>query len=552
MGFKEYLDQLAKDTDRNIALGMSEWKKVDEELGRTKGVFPAIYRAVVKAMEFTFTIVMKTGNALFPGMLPQVQSITSGKVLEITPEVWNVTVDKIGAAVGIDEDGKKMLRSFYATFEGASPIVQGLSLVLMLSNIMAYVMGPGMGKVTQAMSAKMRPNAPGPGDVLGARALDPAIDARIWDVLRRNGIKDSDIELLFMSTYQRIPEQVLREIYYRHDKGVEWAQHRLTELGYTPERIAEVMSIWPAIPQMADMLLFMAHEAYEPDKIRRFGLDAETPGQLLEHAKKLGLPVEDAVRYWISHWMHPGLQNVLDMYHRDIIKWEDVYEYMSVVELPPYWREKIRDSAYNVITRVDARRMYGTGTLNQTDLFNTYRHMGYSPEDSLRLVDFTIKYETGTDKDFTKADIVRAYQYRDISPQEALSYLMRIGYLEDAASFILAQADLDRDRAALKTAVALIKDRFVSNLMTEGEVHGELVRLGLKSEQITLQLQGWRVVVNKNSKLPSKADFDKFLRSGIIGEVEYRAEMGKLGYSKHYTDLYIGYIAKGLEEASGE
>jgi SOS response regulatory protein OraA/RecX len=468
--------------------------------------------------------------------------MASGKILEVSQGVWDDCMNRIGASVGMDAEGIKILKSYYQSFAGASPIVQGLALVRGLSSIMTYLMGPGMGKTMQAMASTIRPNAPGPGDVLGARALDPALDKRIWDVLRRNGIKDSDIELMFASTYQRIPEQTVRDIYFRHAKGEDWAAHRLGELGYTPERIAEIMSSWPVLPTLSDIIYMMGREAFEPDMIRRFGLDQAQPAQLAEYAQKLGMSSEWATRYWVAHWEHPGLQAVLGMYHRDIISWDDVYEYMSVVEIPPYWREKIRAAAYNVITRVDARRMYGTGTIDQEQLFNIYRHMGYSPEDALRLVDFTVKYESGADKDFTREDIIRAYKYGDISPAEALAYLQRIGYLEDTALFYLERADLDRSREQVKERMALLKDRYLANLLSDAEAQREMVQLGFSAEQISRQLAAWKQLINKNAKLPSKSDFDKFLRSGLIGEVEYRAEMGKLGYSKHYTDLYFAYV----------
>jgi len=529
-----------------------EAETLQAKLEKQKGFFPAILRWLLEALDFLATKILLGIEALHPGATQAAEAIVSQHAFEIPKSAWESAIDLIGTTFGLNVEETKTLKSYYQSLGDASPIVRMLCLVSIFSTIMQWVMGPGMGKITQGLMTKLRPMAPGSGEVMGARALDPALDKKIWDVLRRNGYKDSDIELMFASTYQRIPESVLREIYHRHGKSVDWAQHRLQELGYTPERVSEIMSVWPILPPLSDIIMMMGREAFEPDMIARFGLGEKQPELLTQFAGELGLSPEWATRYWVAHWIHPGLQTVLDMYHRDIISWDDVYEYMSVVELPPYWREKIRLAAYNVITRVDARRMYGTGTIDQVQLFNIYRHMGYSPEDALRLVDFTIKYETGADKDFTREDIIRAYTYGDISRGEALSYLMRIGYLEDAATFYLERADLDKARTQLKDRMSLLKERFLANLISEAELTAQMVSLGLKPEQVSNQLQSWRVLVNKNAKLPSKTDFDKFLRSGLIGEVEYRAEMGKLGYSKHYTDLYFAYVLKGIEGTESE
>jgi hypothetical protein len=422
----------------------------------------------------------------------------------------------------------------------------------MYITIMQYIMGTGMGKMLQSLGVKYRPGLPSSGEVMGARALDPALDEQIWKVLQRNGYQDADIKLMFASTYLRIPEQTIRNVFYREGKSKEWAVNRLSEMGYTLERVNEIMLSWPELPTVQDLIYMVGREAFEPEVQRMFGLDQPAPGLYLEHAAKIGYPTFWAQKMWEAHWEHPGLQQVLDMFHRDILTWDQVYEYMTIVELPPFWREKIKSATYNVITRVDARRMYGTGTLSEVELFDTYRYMGYSPTDAARLVDFTIKYESGADRDVAKEDILRAYGYKDIDRTMALAWLMQIGYQATVADFYLTQRDLTSDRDKMTKSLALVRDKYTGHLIERPEAQARMSLLGLTPAAMADQLESWDITRAKNTKLPSKSDLDKFLRASIIDVGTYRVEMAKLGYAEKYTNWYLSAIQKGLEEADSE
>jgi hypothetical protein len=283
-----------------------------------------------------------------------------------------------------------------------------------------------------------------------------------------------------------------------------------------------------------------------------FGLDYPAPGEYLEYAEKIGYPAFWANKMWQAHWNHPSLQQVLDMFHRDIVDWNQVYEYMTIVELPPFWREKIKAVAYNVITRVDARRMYGTGTMDEKQLFDAYRHMGYSPDDSLKLVDFTIKYESGADRDVAKEDILRAYAYKDIDRPQALAWLQQIGYNAEVSDFYLTQKDLSTDRDKATKALELLKDKYTQHLIEKAEAQAGMNLLGLAPAAMAEQLDRWEITRAKNTKLPSKTDMDKFLRAEIIDSDTYKTEMNKLGYADKYIKWYLSLIQKGIKADEDE
>jgi len=526
--------------------------KMEKELSEMKGFFPGLGLILVKIFHGLMRMGVAGGNILMPEAQVPTLEIFEGPIFQIPKSTWEATVNNLASSLGLDAESVKLLKSFYQPLQGTSPIIQALSLLSMYTTIMQYIMGTGMGKMLQSLGVKYRPGLPGSGEVMGARALDPALDEQIWGVLQRNGYTDADIKLMFASTYLRIPEQTIRNVFYREGKPVEWAANRLSEMGYTPERVKEIMTSWPELPTVQDLIYMVGREAFEPEVQRMFGLDQPAPGLYLEHAAKIGYPTFWAQKMWEAHWEHPGLQQVLDMFHRDILTWDQVYEYMTIVELPPFWREKIKSATYNVITRVDARRMYGTGTLTELELFDTYRFMGYSPTDAARLVDFTIKYESGADRDLAKEDILRAYGYKDIDRTTALAWLMQIGYQNTVADFYLTQRDLTSDRDKTVKSLALIRDKYTGHLIERAEAQSRMTLLGLTPAAQADQLESWDITRAKNTKLPSKSDLDKFLRASIIDVGTYRVEMAKLGYAEKYTNWYLEAIQKGLKETELE
>jgi hypothetical protein len=548
-------EAVAKEKARRVAQAKeaeARFTELEKELSEKKGFWPGVGLFLIKLWHTGFRGGVRAENILQPELSVPTEGLFAGPLFQIPQSVWDNTIDNFGTQLGLDSESLKILKGFYQPLQGASPIIQGISLLGVYLSIMQFFVTLGIGKTAQALGVKYRPALPGAGEVLGARALTPELDEQIWSVMRRNGYSEEDIKLLLAATYVRLPENTIRDLYFRESRSKEWALKELEHIGYTPLRADMMMASWPIQPTVQDLIYMVGREAFEPRVQAMFGLDSAAPGEYLDYAAKIGYPTFWAQKMWEAHWEHPSLTMVLEMFHRDQLSWEQVYEYMTIVELPPFWREKVKDVAYNVITRVDARRMYGTGTMNDQELFDTYRHMGYAPSDSLRLVDFTIKYESGADRDVAKEDVLRAYAYKDIDRITARGWLEQIGYNTDVSEFYLTQKDLETDRTRTTKTLEVIRDKYTTFLIERPEAQAKMVGLGLSTAAIADQLEGWEISRTKNTKLPSKTDLDKFLRSGIITKGDYRSEMAKLGYSEKYVNWYLEAIQKGLAEEKDE
>jgi len=543
--WSEYVDGLIKDVNTNLSTFDASLAQIDKDLEAKRGVGPAILRGIFKAFHLFWRAIFFVGSKAFPGPMADPKTLFAASVLNVPKESWDDTIELLAKQFDLDDRAINLLKSFSQSLEGTSPIVQGASMILIFVSILQFLMGPGMGKISQTMMRKYRPLAANPAGVMGARALDPDIDKKIWDVLARNGYSNSDIELMFAATYQRIPLNILRDIYYREGKPVAWLDHRLEELGFTPERREEIKPTFPAIPGIQDLVMMQAKEAFEPALIAKYGLGAEEPTDIYEWTRKLGLSDEWTQKYWSSHWQHPSFNQVMEMLWRTDLTLDDVWDWYKLVEIPPFWRDYLTKIAYHPYTRVDVRRMHKEGVIGDEGLIKAMTDIGYDQEHAEKMAEFYKKYNTGAEKELSRADIEKAYEDRDLSWSESLELLVSIGYDSELASFYLRRVDLEMQRAVRLERISLTKEKFLSSLITESQARNELVSYGVEIVRINELIERWLIRIIKNAKLPSKTDLDKFVRSKVIDQDGYTVEMMKLGYSEYYISLYWKHLQAG-------
>jgi len=541
----DYKEKARRQYQLRAATAKRDADQLEKRLENERGLGNAVLRGILKITNFLSAKFVDGITKLFPNAAADAEALLSGEAMEIPDSVWEAHINNLAEGLNLSESEKGILLNLYQSIEGASPIVRGLSFVFLYTNIIGYLGGPALGKLTQSLNRRFRPSAPDPAAVMAARGLDPEIDAAIWEVCRKAGLTDKDIELYFAATYTRQDVSTIRNIYYREGKTEEWLNHRLFEHGFTPERIDEIKTVLPTIPGIQDLIMFQAKEQFEPDLIAKFGLHAEAPTEIYEWTRKLGLSDEWTTKYWGAHWTHPSYSQVMEMLHRRFITPEDVWEWFKLVEIPPYWRELLQKISYSPYTRVDARRMHDIGVLSDEELVGVYMDIGYDREHAEKLVEWTVKYNLDNDKEITRSDILKGYEDGDLTVNETVTLLKQIGYREDHAYYLVWSIDNEKIRAARLDLIEYVKAQFLSHLVPETEARNVLIANGLGQTRINELITRWKTIQINNTKLPSKTDLDKMLKAGVIGKDRYYQEMGFIGYRKGYVDLYYELATGG-------
>lgn len=282
----------------------------------------------------------------------------------------------------------------------------------------------------------------------------------------------------------------------------------LKDQGWSDDRIEALKFFTEFYPTPQDLVTWLAREVFEPEMIDRYGLDDEAPLDQLGLFEKAGVNKDQMINYWRAHWEHASFGQVVEMLHRGILTlgktppeppttpegWtkrdaegqEAIYDWYRLIEIPPFWRDRLTAMTWNVPTRVDVRRWWDMRTIDEAELYNIYHRQGYHGDDLDNYVRWTKVYtdfpmmmarwkngwiserdvrdwlggleipedridqfieektkpeqpaRVEKERDLTKSEIVKGVKKDVISPGEGIELLMDMGYSEDEADYILA------------------------------------------------------------------------------------------------------------------
>jgi len=457
---------------------------------------------------------------------------------KVEPEVWKSLLDpylKAGYLTTEQADTLYKLKDTMHPFDLLLYIGMNFKLV---SSMLDVNLDPAQAFLSYAQNKKMRPALPEYRDIIQAAFVAPERTGDVREVMKQRGFPDKYIDLLFLSLYRLYDENTVRELYLRGVLSETEMINRMQELGYTETRIKEMVQAWDIIPGAADILHMVGKEAFEPDAVALMGLDDEFPEEQTQWLEKQGLNRFWQLHYWRAHWEQPSIQMGFDMLHRGVIDKDELDMLFKTVEIPPYWRNKITEIAYQPLTRVDVRRMHAIGTLDESGVFKAYTDLGYNEENAWLMTKFTVDYNRTDDKELTKAQVLKAYREKAMQYNAALDLLKQIGYPQDTADYLLIFEDYQETLELQQLQVTNIKDRYINNLINKPDAQRQLDALDLESLQVEILLEKWDIQVFKDRKVPSKTDLKKFLHLGIITTDQFRQEMEKLGYNYLYAQWF--------------
>lgn len=330
----------------------------------------------------------------------------------------------------------------------------------------------------------------------------------------------------------------------------------LIKQGLTDDRVELLKKVSEFYPSAQDLILWQAKEVYEPDSIEKYGLDDEFERLELEPFTKAGISKEQALNYWRSHWQHPSWLRVREMLFRAGMTEKDVWEWFRLVEIPPFWRDKLIKIMYNPFTRVDVRRMNKIGVLSDEETKQAYKDIGYNDDKAEKMLEFTKIYnaeppedEKTTDdkineemKGLSRAAIVSAYSDKIIKRDEAESYLSDIGLSKEVLEFYLTMAEFEITSKDQKEAIDRIKVAYVSGGIEHNDIVNELGKLALPSGRQETLIKDWDNIIAKKDKAPAKADLMAFLKAKVIKKEGFIDEMSRAGYSLKHINWYLDLL----------
>ena len=223
-----------------------------------------------------------------------------------------------------------------------------------------------------ANSARLEPMI-----AMGVLFRSPELRSLIESDLRDQGWTDERIDGFEIAAKNLMSADLLTRYKWRFAMPDEEYYTKMGYLGFKEDEAARFEAVSKFYPAPADLVRWQAREVFEPEMVARYGLDSELEAIEREPFYKAGMTEEQIVNYWRAHWEHASWMQVVEMLHRGLVTEAEVYDWFRLVEIPPFWRDLLIQTAYTWPTRVDVRRWWDMRTIDEARLRELYEGMGY-------------------------------------------------------------------------------------------------------------------------------------------------------------------------------
>jgi len=326
---------------------------------------------------------------------------------------------------------------------------------------------------------------------------------------------------------------------WRGELSEEWILDELQKQGYEDEDIKALRNISLFYPSPADLVTWQAREVYEPAMIEKYGLTDELENVEKAPFYKSGMTDEQIRNFWIAHWQHPPWTVIRSMLFRTDLTEADVWDWFKTIEIPPFWRDKYIEIAYNPVTRVDLRRLYKNGIYNRDQVKAGYIALGNAPEIAEHLTSWTEEAYAPDSKELTKTEVLKNYRIGEISLDTAKTLLAALDYTTDQIEFVIAYEDYQLELKAKEEEAELLLVEYLNGSITFDAFKERIEKAGFTQKAISKYVDKAKIKTRAAIKLPSKEDVTKWLSLEIITEEEFITMLSNLKYRSEDIARYL-------------
>jgi len=420
-----------------------------------------------------------------------------------------------------------------------------LSVIIAGMETIKTIFNTAGGDYAKKLLSVFTPGAPTTDSLIRLGFIAPGQSDIIRKKLSQNGLSEEDQNIMLAASLNMIDVNAIATLFLRKELTSDEVFQKMRQIGYTDDLTEEILKTWSVIPPIQDILRMVDREAFDPAVVQYYNYGEDSGMLPYDAFAANGLSKEWVDKYWYAHWNTPSIQMGYEMFHRRIISEGELNDLFKTVEIPSWWRDKMVQMSYKVLTRVDVRRMYGMGVLTEQQVYESYLDLGYSPTNAQLMTEFTIRYEQDEDRELTRTQIETYYRSNLIDKSQALELLERIGYASDRADFFLTFQDYERDKEIIDDIIDNTGELFKGGQITYDQARDRLFNQNIPTKQISALFDKWNIRIYNDRKLPSKTDLDKFYKAGVITIETYAEELEKLGYPVRYVEMYTA-LAQGV------
>jgi len=409
---------------------------------------------------------------------------------------------------------------------------------IMAAMVLPGLLAPVIKRWQQTTTRWARPALPDIATVAAMTQRGYMPQAYFEDNAANLGYREEFIPALLAFAEKRIDAADFVRHAYLAGLGEGVISDYLSDLGYKDAELAALLNIYQLRPGPSDLVRMGVREAWRDDVAAKWGYDIDFPAQFGAEMERAGDTEGWAKRYWRAHWELPSVTMVLEMLHRGVVTDAEFDDYLRIADYPSGWRARISEVAYTPYTRVDTRRMYRFGVLNDVGVYNTYRDIGYDHEHATAMTQFTVLDALEEERELTKTDVLKGYRLARFTPAEAQANLVALGYNETVAAMLLSNEDQAAEESKISGVVSNTHSLYIRGGISRSEVITRLAVYNLASSEIDRYFELWDLEKESRIALPTRSSLDGFLSDDIITVAEYEAGLAALSYTTESVAWY--------------
>lgn len=324
----------------------------------------------------------------------------------------------------------------------------------------------------------------------------------------------------------------------------------IREIGYTGTDDADrLYSLTDIVPPMSDLIRFMVRDAGDDvdtparmSVVTRFGMDAEFTdkwrGELKEWGYNQGITDKHAKYAWRSHWTIPPPTQLFTMLHR--LQWlpegderkiteEDIKSAMQQQDILPFWIPKLIAISYRPLTRIDVRRAFDIGSINEDRVYASYLDLGYDPINARAMTDFAVKLKR---QRFHNVWATKLFKRGLIGRAELESALVDEGALEADIPPVIRRAKTEATASLTARCIAALKKRFLRLELAFEAALARLIDRGLDLPQADEIVRSWECELASRGKEASASLLCRWRELGILSDDEFVRRLIRAGWSE--------------------
>jgi len=350
----------------------------------------------------------------------------------------------------------------------------------------------------------------------------------------------------------------------RGDMTDQQFQQHLSFLGIQAEDFDIVKKLAKLIPGPSDLIRMAVREAFNEEQAKLLDLDSEFPADFATWGAKQGLEEQWTKKYWRAHWELPSMTQAFEMYHRtvdqpsvpnqqpagtangkpyyNVIDLDTLNALIKAQDYAPKWRDKLLKISYNVLTRVDIRRMYALGVITEDDVERAYRDDGYDAQNAKRLRDFVIADNADGIASGVKTSLLKFYRSGAVTRAQLVTFL-RTQKIPDALinATIIAEDALAAAEAS-QAHINAVKQYYFKGLIDEADVPLRLTALGLDAKAIVRLTGQWADEKGFHIARIGIVDLKKAYDKKIITKKAFKEELKARGMVDFDIEIYLRLV----------